>query len=46
MRLEATAAAAGSGSGAPNVTFVQLLPLVSPDLLACLRAQYAWLART
>jgi len=30
-----------SGSGAPNVLFVQLLPIVSTDLIHCLRAQYA-----
>ena len=43
-RLEAATGATDSESGAPNVAFVQLLPFVSPDLLACLRAQYAPLA--
>ena len=28
-------------SGAPNVAFVQVVPLVSPSLFACLREQYA-----
>jgi hypothetical protein len=35
-----------SGSGAPNVAFVQLLPLVSPQLISCLRSQYAPLPTT
>jgi hypothetical protein len=30
-----------SGSGRPNVTFVELFPFVSPQLISCLRAQYA-----
>jgi hypothetical protein len=30
-----------SSSGAPNVVFVQLLPLASPHLIACLRADCA-----
>jgi hypothetical protein len=30
-----------SGSGAPNVAFLQMLPVVSPQLLSCLRSQYA-----
>jgi hypothetical protein len=30
-----------SNSGAPNVAFLQLLPAVTPDLISCLRAQYA-----
>ena len=34
----------GSGSGAPNVVFVQLLPMVTPQLLSCLREQYAGLS--
>ena len=29
-----------SGSGAPNVAFIQMLPLVSPQLFRCLRDQY------
>lgn len=29
-----------SNSGAPNVAFVQLLPMVSPQLFNCLRSQY------
>jgi len=33
-----------SSSGAPNVAFVQLLPMVSPQLLSCLREQYAGLS--
>ena len=33
-----------STSGAPNVAFVQLLPMVSPQLLQCLRTQYAGLS--
>lgn len=33
-----------SSSGAPNVAFVQLIPMVSPQLLACLREQYAGLS--
>ncbi|HLY37020.1 MAG TPA: hypothetical protein VKU61_03220 [Candidatus Binatia bacterium] len=32
-----------SGSGAPNVTFIEVLPLVSPQLFNCLRSQYAGL---
>jgi hypothetical protein len=28
-------------SGAPNVAFVQLLPMLSPQLIHCLRSQYA-----
>jgi hypothetical protein len=42
--LDGTAGATSSGSGAPGVAFLQLLPLVSPDLVACLRAQYARLS--
>jgi len=30
-----------SGSGAPNVTFIEVLPLVSTQLFNCLRSQYA-----
>jgi len=30
-----------SGSGAPNVTFIQVLPLVSTQMINCLRSQYA-----
>lgn len=30
-----------SNSGAPNVAFVQLIPMVSPQLIHCLRSQYA-----
>jgi hypothetical protein len=30
-----------SGSGAPNTTFIQLLPLVEPEVFHCLRRQYA-----
>ena len=30
-----------SGSGAANTTFIQLLPLVTPQLINCLRGQYA-----
>jgi hypothetical protein len=30
-----------SGSGAPNVGFLQVIPLVSPQMFACLRQQYA-----
>ena len=30
-----------TGSGAPNVTFIQMLPLVSAQMIECLRAQYA-----
>jgi len=30
-----------SSSGAPNVVFAQLLPVISPQLLSCLRGQYA-----
>jgi hypothetical protein len=30
-----------SGSGAPNVAFVQVLPLVSTQMFDCLRSQYA-----
>jgi len=30
-----------SGSGQPNVTFIQMLPFVSPQMINCLRAQYA-----
>jgi hypothetical protein len=33
-----------SSSGAPNVAFVQLLPMVSPQLISCLRDQYAGLS--
>jgi len=33
-----------SSSGAPNVAFVQMLPMVSPQLLGCLRDQYAGLS--
>lgn len=35
---------ANSSSGAPNVAFVQMLPMVSPQLLQCLRDQYAGLS--
>lgn len=30
-----------SGSGAPNVTFIEMLPFVTPQMIHCLRAQYA-----
>jgi hypothetical protein len=30
-----------SGSGSPNVTFIQLNPLVTPQMIYCLRSQYA-----
>lgn len=30
----------GSNSGAPNVAFVQMIPMVSPQLIQCLRSQY------
>jgi hypothetical protein len=30
-----------STSGAPNTVFIQLLPMVSPQLFTCLRSQYA-----
>lgn len=30
-----------SSSGAPNVAFLQIIPLVSPQMFHCLRAQYA-----
>jgi hypothetical protein len=30
-----------SGSGAPNVAFMEMLPMVSPQLFSCLRDQYA-----
>ena len=30
-----------SGSGRPNVTFMQMIPFVSPQLISCLRDQYA-----
>jgi len=33
-------------SGSPNVAFVQLLPLVNPNLIYCLRGQYAPLPAT
>jgi hypothetical protein len=29
-----------SGSGAPNSAFVQMLPLLSPEMIHCLRAEY------
>jgi len=29
-----------SGSGAPNVTFIEILPLVSTEMFNCLRSQY------
>jgi hypothetical protein len=29
-----------SNSGAPNVAFVQMIPMVSPQLINCLRSQY------
>jgi hypothetical protein len=32
-----------SGSGVPNITFIQVLPLVSSQLIDCLRSQYAGL---
>jgi hypothetical protein len=35
-----------SVSGAPNTAFVQLLPMLSPQLLHCLRSQYAPLPTT
>ncbi len=35
-----------SGSGSPNVAFVQMLPLVTPQMIHCLRAQYAPLPTT
>jgi hypothetical protein len=30
-----------SGSGAPNVAFIEMVPMVSPQLFRCLRDQYA-----
>jgi hypothetical protein len=33
-----------SGSGAPNVAFLEMLPLVSPQVISCLRAEYAWMS--
>jgi hypothetical protein len=30
-----------SGSGAPNVAFIEMLPLVSPQQISCLRSQFA-----
>ena len=33
-----------SASGAPNVAFIEMLPLVSPELVSCLRAQYTSIA--
>jgi hypothetical protein len=30
-----------SGSGAPNVAFAQMLPVLSPEMVHCLRAEYA-----
>ena len=33
-----------SNSGAPNIAFVQLVPLVSADVIACVRSQYAKLS--
>lgn len=33
-----------SSSGAPNVGFIQMVPMVSPQLIACLREQYAGLS--
>jgi hypothetical protein len=30
-----------TGSGAPNVTFIEMLPLVSAQMIGCLREQYA-----
>src|SRR5262249_25173374 len=30
-----------SGSGSPNVTFIQMVPLVPPQIFQCLRSQYA-----
>jgi hypothetical protein len=41
VRLEAANTTAASATGAANVGFLQLVPLVSAQLLACLRAQYA-----
>lgn len=35
------AVGSSSNSGAPNVAFVQILPMVSPQLIHCLRDQYA-----
>jgi len=35
-----------SGSGAPNVTFIQLLPLLPTETLSCLRTQYATMPAT
>jgi hypothetical protein len=34
-------APSSNGSGLPNVAFIQVLPMVSPSVLACLREQYA-----
>lgn len=33
-----------SNSGAPNVAFIQLVPMVSPQLINCLRSQYTSLS--
>lgn len=30
-----------SGSGAPNVAFIEMLPMVTPQMIHCLRDQYA-----
>ncbi len=44
IRLDPTGGSdVSSGSGAANTAFLQLLPLVSSDLIQCLREQYATL---
>ncbi len=35
-----------SNSGAPNIAFIQLLPMVTPELFGCLRDNYAALPTT
>ncbi len=33
-----------SSSGAPNIAFIEMLPFVTPEMVSCLRSQYAGLA--
>jgi hypothetical protein len=40
-RIDPVNSPVDTGSGAPNVAFIQLLPLVSPQMFHCLRSQYA-----
>ena len=37
----ANSVGSSSNSGAPNIAFVQLVPLVGADVIACIRSQYA-----